>query len=130
MIRGAILAFAALLSACASGTTIVAGERRAATNPENIQVLLEEPAQFELVAVLTATSRTGFSPQQSLDHALAEIRQRAAAVGANAVIIDSAGQGQGGGPIVGTVTGGTVLLAGGGSHPNIQDVRARAVVVP
>jgi hypothetical protein len=116
-----------LLSACASGTALVTGQQRPPVEARAVQVYLEAPANYEVVAIVSATSRTGFTPQQSLNYALEELRQQAGAVGANGVLIDSSGQGAGG-PIVGTVVGNSVIMSGG-SHPNIQEVRGRAIYV-
>jgi hypothetical protein len=127
MIRMALLAASLALSACASGTAIATGTARPPTTADQVQIYLEPPANYEVIGLVTANSRTGFTPQQSLNYALAEIRDQAAALGGNGVLIDSAGQGSGG-PIIGTVVGSTVIMTGG-DHPNIQQVRGRAIFV-
>ena len=125
--RSILLALALTLTACASGTSLVTGQSRPAVEADAVQVFLEPPANYEVIGIVTASSRTGFTPQQSLNYALVELREQAGAVGANGVLIDSAGQGSGG-PIVGTVVGNTVIMSGG-SHPNIQEIRGRAIFV-
>lgn len=127
MPRIALLFFALLCAACASGTAIVTGNRRPPVAAESVQIFLNAPPEYQTIAIVSATSRTGFTPQQSLDYALEELRRQAAALGANGVLLESAGQGSG--PVVGTVSGNTVIMTGG-SHPNIQEVRGRAIFVP
>lgn len=122
-----VMAAALALSACASATSIVTGTTRAAIAPEQVRIYTEMPAGAEIVAIVSATSRTGFTPQQSQNYAIGELKEKAARLGANGILIESAGQGSG--PVVGVPVYGGGTMITGGTHPNIQDVHGKAIYV-
>ena len=89
----ALFALAALaISACASGSAIVTGTKRAPLSPEQVQILLEPPGQFEVIGLVSASSDAGWTEQGSVDYALKELRSQAAKLGANAVLLSSTGE--------------------------------------
>jgi hypothetical protein len=71
-----------------SVTAVVTGERRAAISPEQVQLYSEAPkAPYQVIALVNASSGNGWSDQQSVDYAVEELKNQAAAVGANGVIL-------------------------------------------
>ena len=80
------------LGGCASGTTLVTGIKRVATEYENIKIYHTPPPKYEVIAAVKASSELGFTEQQNLDMALKEIKKQAAKVGANGIILKSAGK--------------------------------------
>lgn len=122
------LVCALLLAGCASGTTLVTGTERAPTSPESVQVYLEAPANYEVLGSVQSTSRLGASAQSNLDRAVADVKARAAAIGANGVLIDYQGAPGGASPLVGVNTGGVQTLAPV-SDGSDREVRARAILV-
>lgn len=123
------LLLALLLAGCATGETLVTGTAREAVAPESVQIYLEAPPQYEVIGAVSASSSLGVSGQQNLDRAIAEVRQRAASMGANGVIIDYMGAPGGASPMAGVNTGGVVTLIPTRDAGD-REVRARAVFVP
>ena len=80
------------LGACASGTTLVTGTKRTATNFEQVRIYQVPPANYEVIARVEASSEMGLTDQQSLDFALEEVKKQAAKVGANGVILNAVGK--------------------------------------
>jgi uncharacterized protein YbjQ (UPF0145 family) len=86
----AALLLAAFLAGCADGSALVIGEVRPAIEDwTTVTILTEMPDGAEQIAIVKASSDAGFSQQQSLDYAVDALKQQAAKVGANAIIIGS-----------------------------------------
>jgi len=87
----AVLAVAAI-AGCAEGTAVVTGQQRSAISPEQVQLYSEAPkAPYEVIALVNASSGNGWTDQQSVDYAVEELKNQAAAVGANGVILGQPG---------------------------------------
>ena len=80
------------IGACASGTTLVTGTKRTATNFEQVRIYQVPPTDYEVIARVEASSEMGLTDQQSLDFALEEVKKQAAKVGANGVILNAVGK--------------------------------------
>lgn len=123
-IRSAVYACLALTvlatAACASGSAIVTGTKRTAIAPDQVTLFLEPPAEFEVVALVSASSDAGWTAQGSLDYAVAELKKQAAKLGANGVLILSTGE-----------TTSTVFLAPGMAVPvAAKTAQGQAIFVP
>ena len=87
------MVLAAVLAGCASGPTRVTGQVRPAIEDyTTVTILTEMPEGAEQIAFINidASSVGGISLQQKVDYAAVELKQQAAKVGANAVVITSA----------------------------------------
>ena len=84
--------FAFNLSGCATGTTLVTGVKRDATNFEQVKIYHTPPANYEVIAIVKASSEMGWTDQESLDMAVEEIKKQAAKVGANGIILEKTGK--------------------------------------
>lgn len=83
-----VLAAAFLVAACASGSALVTGVQRPSLEDHNqVVVLREMPEGAEEIAIVRASSDSGWTEQGSLDYAIDELKRQAAKVGANAVVI-------------------------------------------
>jgi hypothetical protein len=83
----AIFALAALMG-CAEGTTVVTGVARAAISVEQVQLYTQPPeGSYQVIALVNASSGNGWTDQQSIDYAIEELKNQAAAVGANGVVL-------------------------------------------
>lgn len=92
----AILVIAAI-TGCADGTTVITGERRAAISAEEVQLYSAAPqSKYQVIALVNASSGNGWTDQQSIDYAVEELKNQAAAVGANGVILGQPGSQTGG----------------------------------
>jgi hypothetical protein len=80
-----------LLAGCASGSSIVVGEVREAIDPNQVELYLEIPETYEVIGIVTASSDAGWTEQGSVDYAVEELKNQAARVGANGVLIESTG---------------------------------------
>ena len=47
------------VASCASGTALVTGTQRGATNPETVVIYTEPPANYEVIGIVTASSDAG-----------------------------------------------------------------------
>lgn len=79
---------AAVLVGCASGSALVTGKARPPIEDfTTVTILTEMPDGVEQIAIVKASSDSGWSQQQSLDYAVEELKKQAAKVGANAVVL-------------------------------------------
>ena len=86
------MVLAAVLAGCASGPTRVTGQVRPAIEDyTTVTILTEMPEGAEQIAFINidASSVGGISLQQKVDYAAVELKQQAAKVGANVVVISS-----------------------------------------
>ena len=81
-----------LLAGCASGSSIVVGEVREAIDPNQVKLYLEVPESYKIIGIVTASSDAGWTEQDSVDYAVKELKNQAAKLGANGVIIESTGE--------------------------------------
>jgi uncharacterized protein YbjQ (UPF0145 family) len=111
-----LLAFACLLVSGCRTSHIIVGQTRPPTNPDDVKIYRQPPKKFEEIAIIESDSvgKVGFSAQGHMDAALSRMRERAAKLGANGVIL--AGYGTVGsvtvGTSTGTATGGTYIGTG------------------
>ena len=80
---------AALFFSCVSGSALVTGTQRPPIEPSMVKVYPEPPAKYEIIGIVTATSEYGWSEQSDLNEALKELKNQAAKIGANGILIDS-----------------------------------------
>ena len=87
-----LLSFAVVsIAACASGSAIVTGTTRAPISSEQVRLYLEPPADFEVIGLVSASSDAGWTEQGSVDYAIEELKNQAAKLGANGVLLVSSG---------------------------------------
>jgi len=87
-----IAVVAAVLVGCASGSALVTGQVRPAIEDFNtVTILTEMPDGAEQIAIVKASSDSGWTQQESLDYAVEELKRQAAKVGANAVVLTGRG---------------------------------------
>lgn len=108
-----------ILSGCASGTALVTGTQRSATNADEVIIYTETPEHYELIGIVTASSDAGWTEQDSLNYAIAEFKKQAAKIGANDIILES----------VGTINAGGVIISGVYVPVSAQKVSGKAIYV-
>ena len=86
-----ILAFLAL-GGCASGSVIITGTKRDPLPADEVSILVDPPASFETIGLLSASSDSGFTEQGSVDYAISKLKKLAASLGANGVLLVSTGE--------------------------------------
>ena len=82
----------ATLSGCGS-THIIVGNTRPPISPDEVRIYLNPPARYEQIAILDANNKGSFAltEQQRMDVAIGRLKQDAAKLGANGVILSGAG---------------------------------------
>jgi hypothetical protein len=95
------------LAACAHGSAIVTGAKRTPLDPGQVRLYAEAPAHYEVIGIVNASSGAGWTKQGSEDYAVQELKNQAAKLGANGVLVEATGEG----PSVGQrVTGKAIFV--------------------
>ena len=83
---------AILLAGCASSHVLV-GTARPPISPDQVKIYLHPPAKYEEIAIIDASSRgsPAFTDQQKMNKVINRLKQEAAAVGANGVLLSDVG---------------------------------------
>ena len=81
------------LSACNTTTCVLIGTKRAPVSPSAIKLYTQPPKKFEQIAILDADSVYTFrlTQQGAMDAVMERIRNKAAALGANAILLNNVG---------------------------------------
>ena len=95
------------LAGCSTSSHVVVGTVRPAIKPENVQVYLQPPPKYEQVATIDATSAgsMAFTGQQNMDKAIQRLKEEAAKLGANGILLEGVQDTQSGS--IGLGAGGT-----------------------
>jgi len=87
-----ILVFTAFVSGCAivGGSHVVTGKSRAPISPEEVKIYNGFPNAFEEIALVSSKVSNDFkSEQRIMDIAMARLKEEAAKVGANGIVIEA-----------------------------------------
>ncbi len=78
-----------LMAACATDSVVVTGRPRPAISPADVRIYSRAPAVFEEIAILNASKNSAFTTggQKTVDKVIADLKEQAAKVGANGVIL-------------------------------------------
>lgn len=119
-----IIACLVVLIGCATGTHIVTGNQRPPIPVEQVKLYQEPPATFEIIGIVNATS-PGHN-QTHMDAAVNAMKEQAAKIGANGIII---GPGNGGSTSasVGVSSHGSVFV---GAIGELIQLSGQAIYVP
>ncbi len=129
----------AALAACASSDSLVmVGAARPPISPAEVKIYSHPPAVFEEIALLNASTSHMFTPggQKTIDEVIEKLKEQAAKVGANGVLLEgfsdrqtgSLGTGVGGG----SASGNSAVGVGVGGSMGIykKNGQGRAIFVP
>ena len=81
-----------LLTACASGSSIITGTTRDPIDPSQVNLYLEPPEEYEAIGIVKASSDAGWTEQDSVNYAIEELKNQAAKLGANGVLLSATGE--------------------------------------
>jgi len=86
-----------LLGGCASSHVMI-GEARPPISPDQVKLYLHPPEKYEEIAIIDASSRRSivFTDQQKMNKVIARLKEEAAKVGANGILIQGTGDEQAG----------------------------------
>ena len=95
-----------LLGGCASSHVMI-GEVRPPISPDQVKLYLHPPEKYEEIAIIDASSRRSivFTDQQKMNKVIARLKEEAAKVGANGILIQGTGDEQAGAVGTGAGTG-------------------------
>ena len=78
-----------LFSACASASHILVGEVRSPVAPDDVQIYLEPPESYDVIALVQASSISGWTQGQDTNNAVQQLKKETAKLGANGVLLSS-----------------------------------------
>ena len=116
--------FVFLLTACASSAVLI-GKARPAISPEQVKLYLRPPKKFEEIAILESSSRNSWAitSQGKMDTVIQRLKEEAAKLGANGILLQGTGSEYGGSVNTGvgtaTATGNTAYGTGFGTSVGI-----------
>lgn len=79
-----------ILAGCSGSTYILTGEKRAPTTPDKVKVYsaADSPARYKAIAEITSKKMSAFlSDQSATDSAIEMLKEQAAQLGANGLIL-------------------------------------------
>jgi hypothetical protein len=78
-----------LLLGCSTSSHVMIGTAHPPISPESVRIYLQPPEKYEQIATLDATSQGSFAitSQQNMDKAIARLKEDAAKLGANGVLL-------------------------------------------
>lgn len=102
-----VLVVLLVLSGCATSSSVVTGEQRAPIEPDEVTVYQTPPDAYEEVAILEANSKRSmeFTDQGKINAAIARLKEQAAKLGANGILLTDISDEAGGGISFGIGTG-------------------------
>ena len=82
-------ALALVLLGCSTSSHVMIGTAHPPISPESVRIYLQPPEQYEQIATLDASSQGSFAitSQQNMDKAMARLKEEAAKLGANGVLL-------------------------------------------
>ena len=82
-------ALALVLLGCSTSSHVMIGTAHPPISPESVRIYLQPPEQYEQIATLEASSQGSFAltSQQNMDKAMARLKEEAAKLGANGVLL-------------------------------------------
>ena len=78
------------LAACATDSVVITGSPRPAISPADVRIYSHPPAAFEEIAILNTSKNSAFTTggQKTVDKVIEGLKEQAAKVGANGVILE------------------------------------------
>jgi len=127
---------ALFISACAitHETSVIVGKPRSPIAPDQVKLYTKPPAKYEEIAIISADAAHDFMGKQELMNiSITKIKEEAAKVGANGVLLDSVGDlytGSSGFAVVPTaVTGAPVIGVGSMNARTGKQASGKAIYV-
>jgi hypothetical protein len=86
---GAVALLAALLVGCATSSHVMLGTARPPISPDAVTVYMQPPPHFESIASINASSQgsMAMTSQQNMDKAISRMKNEAAKLGANGILL-------------------------------------------
>tara|TARA_Y100001956_G_scaffold52283_1_gene50987 strand:+ start:6536 stop:6937 length:402 start_codon:yes stop_codon:yes gene_type:complete len=86
-----LVVVAIFISGCSASSHILLGEARTPINASQVRVLMNEPTEYELIAIVESSSKFSIAvtEQGKINVVLEELKVEAAKLGANGLLINS-----------------------------------------
>ena len=86
---GPAAVLAMTLLGCATSSHVMIGTSRPPISPESVRVYVQPPEKYEEIAAIDASSQGSFAitSQQNMDKAIARMKEEAAKLGANGILL-------------------------------------------
>jgi hypothetical protein len=120
------------LASCVAPTShVVVGSLRAPVDPSQVRVYVEAPVQYEVIAMVETSSEYAwaFSDQGKMDEVLLRLKEHAASLGANGLLLKDIGSMKSGGTVLTDTSDENVSLGFLNSHTE-KTASALAIHVP
>lgn len=135
IMRSALLTvLLAALAGCVS-SHVMLGNARPATTPDQVKLYVRPPAKYEEIALLESSSKNSFAitQQGKTNKAVERLKEEAAALGANGVLLRGTGDQYGGsvntGSATATATGNTGTAYGTGVAVPVMHKGATGIAI-
>ncbi len=76
------------LCSCLSGSVVITGEERPPTDPTHVKIYFSKPDKAESIGLVRSSGDAGFAHQQDYDNAINELKEQAARIGANGIVLN------------------------------------------
>jgi hypothetical protein len=89
LLRAALLLGTLALPACSTSSHVITGQTRPPISPDSVRIYSQPPSKYEQIATLNASSAGSFAftSQGNMDVAIARMKDEAAKLGANGVLL-------------------------------------------
>ncbi|HTT43806.1 MAG TPA: hypothetical protein VMG33_12100 [Steroidobacteraceae bacterium] len=89
LLRAALILGALALSSCSTSSHVIVGQTRPPISPDAVRIYTQPPSKYEQIATIDASSAGSFAftSQGNMDVAIARMKEEAAKVGANGVLL-------------------------------------------
>ena len=79
-----------LVAGCAASSHVLVGTARPPISPDQVKIFLQPPPRYEEIATIDANSRGTpvFTDQRKMDRAIGRLREEAAKLGANGILLE------------------------------------------
>ncbi len=130
-----LLLVASVVTGCSSTSQVVVGSPRSPRSPDQVKIYLHAPKNFEEIALLNTSSKNSWAvtDQGKMDKAVARLKEEAAKLGANGVLLRETGSQEAGSLSTNVVTANghhsSVTALGTGVAVPVLDKTATGVAI-
>lgn len=76
------------ITGCVSNSSVATAPEHPPIAPEQVTLYFQEPAEFEVLGHISASSGDRWDEERSVEYALKELKKQAASLGANGLLLD------------------------------------------
>ena len=85
-----------LVAGCAASSHVLVGKTRPSVSSESVKIYSAAPAKYEVIAIIESSSKNSIAitEQSNMNDAVQQLKNEAAKLGANGVLLQSIGNGR------------------------------------